>query len=446
MRFVELLAAVTSPRSPQGRGRALKTALPLVLLLLAGACTGHRASTGGSTPPPTVAANVKLVEAVKQSCPGAVTATCVTVGNVSTIGGVIPGLFEGAAVGTDAYLSYLDSTQGGIDGRRIALASEDDKFNGENNRSETLALVSRVIAFVGSFTLEDQDGGLILRQHPNVANVSLSLSQSTLDLPNTVSPVPAIGGWQLGPLEYFAHEYPQAVKHVGILIAQESSAEEQAHGLERAMEHLGYHISYSSEFGPLQGNFQTQLLAMQNAGVQFVDLTSMDGTDAEHIVSEMHTQGWHPLIESAGPIYVNNFVQLVGGPSVADGIYLDQDVALYLGGDSKTVPEVNTFLSWVQKVRPGFVPDLYTLYGWISGMLFAQGMEHAGKDPTSASLLASLRQVHAFDANGLIATSDPGHRGPPTCWILARIVNGVFVRIPPSPRTGYICNAGYYSG
>lgn len=424
---------------------ATKVVPALALVMLASACTNHSASPVGSAPPPTVAANVKLVDAAKQSCPEAITPTCLTVGNVSTIGGIIPGLFEGAAVGTDAYFSYLDSTQGGIDGRKVALASEDDKFDGQANRAETEALISRVIAFVGSFSLEDQDGGVILSEHPDVPNVSESLSQSTLDLPNTVSPLPAIGGWQLGPLEYFAQKYPQAIKHVGLLIAQESSAEAQGLGLEAAMNHLGYHISYSSEFGPLNTNFQTELLAMQHAGVQFLDLTLMDGSDAEHIVSEMHTQGWHPqVIESAGPIYVNNFVQLAGGPSVADGIYLAQTVALYLGEDSKSVPEVNTFLSWVQKVHPGFVPDLYTLYGWVSGMLFAQGMKNAGDNPTPATLLASLKQVHSFDADGLISTSDPGGRGPPTCWILAKIVNGVFVRVSPTPTAGFICNAGYY--
>ena len=186
---------------------------------------------------------------------------------------------------------------------------------------------------------------------------------------------------------------------------------------------------------------------MQHAGVQFVDLTVMDAADAEHIVSEMNTQGYHPqVIESAGPIYVDNFVQLAGGPANANGIYLDQTNSLYLGGDSKSVPEVNTFLSWVQKVHPGFTPDLYTLYGWISGMLFAQGLEKAGPDPTSAALLQSLRQVHSFNANGMIATSDPGGRQPPACWLLARIVNGVFVRIPPSPKSGFICNAPYFNG
>lgn len=417
-------------------------------MLLTAACTVHTAvSAGGGGPAPTVSSRVKLVDALKVNCPAAVTATCVTVGNVSTISGIIPGLFEGAPVGTDAYFSYLDSTQGGIDGRKVALISEDDKFNGQNNSAETQSIIGRVIAFVGSFSLDDQDGGVILAKHPTIPNVSLSLSQSTLDLPNTVSPDPAIGGWQLGPLEYFAQQYPTAIKHVGLLIAQESSAETQALGLEGAMKHLGYKITYSTLFGPLDTQFQTQILAMQHAGVQFVDLTVMDAADAEHIVSEMNTQGYHPqVIESAGPIYVDNFVQLAGGATNANGIYLDQTNSLYLGGDSKSVPEVNTFLSWVQKVHPGFTPDLYTLYGWISGMLFAQGLEKAGPDPTSAALLQSLRQVHSFNANGMIATSDPGGRQPPACWLLARIVNGVFVRIPPSPKSGFICNAPYFNG
>lgn len=433
-----------SETAPGSRGLAPVIALAVLAGSVA-ACTSHPANAGGGTTTPTVAKSVTLVDAEKLSCPAAVTATCVAVGNVSTISGIVPGLFEGAAVGTNAYLSYLDSTQGGIDGRKIALISEDDKFNGQSNRQETQAIINRVIAFVGSFSLEDQDGGVVLSQNPDVANVSNSLSQQTLDLPNTVSPDPAVGGWQLGPLEFYKKKYPDAIKHVGLLIAQEASAEYQGMGLERAMEHLGYDITYKSEFGPLQSNFQTELLAMQHAGVQFVDLTLMDGVDAEHIVSEMATQGYHPqVIESGGPIYIDNFVQLAGGASNADGVYLNQTNSLYFGGDAKQIPEVNTFLSWVQKVQPGFVPDLYTLYGWISGMLFAEGLKETGKSPTPAALLQTLRNIHSFDADGMIAPDDPGGRKPPSCWLLARIVDGQFVRVSPSPKAGYICNAPYY--
>jgi ABC-type branched-subunit amino acid transport system substrate-binding protein len=413
------------------------------LLLFAAACTSH--TQNGGSPTPTVAKTIKFVNAEDVSCSAAITSTCLTVGNISTIGGPIPGLFEGGEVGTNAYFSYLDSTQGGIDHRMVRVISEDDQFNGQKNETETQALIGKVISFVGSFSLQDDDGGLILAQHPTVPNVSMSLSPSTIALSNTVMPQPTSDGWAEGPWNYFKDKYPEAVKHVGLMIAQESSAEYAAMNEQAAMKHAGYDIVYSQLYGPLETNFTPEVLAMKAAGVQFVDLTQTDATNAEDILAEMYQQGFHPqVIESAGPLYVDNFTQKSGGTQVTDGVYLDQEDALYLGGDSKSVPEVDTLLSWVQKVQPGFTTDLFTLYGWCAAMLFTEAMEHAGSTPSSASLLAALRNVHSFDAGGLMAPDNPGSGIPPSCWLLARVVNGVYVRIPPSPKSNFICGAGYY--
>jgi ABC-type branched-subunit amino acid transport system substrate-binding protein len=414
------------------------------VLLVAAACTSH-SPQGNAGPPPTVAKAIKLVNAEKVSCPAAITSTCLTVGNISTISGPVPGLFEGGEVGANAYFSYLDSTQGGIDGRKVSLLSDDDQFNGQTNEADTQQLISKVLAFVGSFSLQDADGGTILAQHPTVPNVSMSLSPTTIALPNTVMPQPTSDGWAEGPLLYFAKKYPQAVKHVGILVAQEAAAEYAATNLEAGMVHEGYKIVYSQLYGPLDTNFTPEVLAMKSAGVQFVDLTETDATNAEDILAEMYQQGFHPeVIESAGPLYVDDFTQKAGGPQVTDGVYLDQEDALYLGADAKSVPEVNTMLSWIQKVQPNFTTDLFTLYGWCAAMLFTEALEHSGSNPDSASVLAALKKIHSFDAGGLMAPDNPGSRQPPSCWLLARVVNGVYVRIPPSPKSSFICDAGYY--
>jgi ABC-type branched-subunit amino acid transport system substrate-binding protein len=416
----------------------------LVVALVAAACTSHTAPNSGGgttvTAPPT-----KLVDAVKQSCPAAVTSTCISIGNISTISGIVPGLFEGASVGTDAYLSYINSTQGGVNGRLLKLYAEDDKFNGDDNSSETQSLISKVLGFAGSFSLEDQDGGVILKANPGIPNVSVSLAPYTNSLPNTFSVNPLSNGWGLGGLTYFKDNFPTAIKHTAVLIAQEASAESSAQGLEAAMKHLGYHISYSVDYGPLDTDFTPEVLAMKSAGVQFVDLSITDANNAEHIVQEMNEQDFHPqVIESAGPIYVNNFTQLAGGSAAADGIFLDQGAALYLGGDSSSVPAVDTFLEWVEKVHPGFTPDLYTLYGWASAQLLVQAIKAAGSDPTSASVISQLQQITSFDASGLMAPADPAGKTPGSCFVLAKIVNGVFVRIPPSPKSGFICGQPYY--
>ena len=419
----------------------------LAIALVVAACTSHNppSSSAGTSPTSTIPKSVKLVNAVTQSCPADVTSSCIAIGNVSTISGIVPGLFEGAEVGTDAYLSYIDSTEGGVDGRKLALISEDDKFNGQNNASETQALIGKVLAFAGSFSLEDQNGGLVLSKNPDVPNVSVSLAQYTSDLPNTFSVNPLADGWSLTGLAFFKKRYPNAVKHVALLVAQESSAEASANGLKAAMIHEGYHIVYDQLYGPLETDFTPEVLAMEHAGVQFVDLSVTDANNAEHIVQEMHQQGFDPqVIESAGPVYVSNFTQLAGGSQVTDGIWLDQGAVLYLGGDAKSVPAVDTFLDWVNKVHPGFTPDLYTLYGWASAQLLVQAIRAAGSNPTSASVLAQLKKVTSFDASGLLAPSDPAGKRPSSCIILARIVNGVFVRVSPTPPSGFICNQPYY--
>jgi branched-chain amino acid transport system substrate-binding protein len=420
----------------------------MVIALVAAACTSHPKAGnagGGTGPAPTVPKTVTLVNAKTLSCSGPVTSTCINVGNVSTIGGPVPGLFAGGAVGTDAYLSYIDSTEGGVDGHKLALISDDDQFNGQLNTSETQALIPKVLAFAGSFSLEDQDGGAVLAKNPGVPNVSVSLALYTSDLSNTFSVNPLSNGWGLGGLTYFKDHYPNAIKHTALFIAQEASAEASGNYLKDAMVHLGYHIAYQSIYGPLETDFTPEVIAMKDAGVQFLDLSVTDATNAEDLLAEMYQQNFHPqVIESAGPIYVDNFTSKAGGPQVVDGIWLDQGAALYLGGDAKTVPAVNTFDAWVQKVDPGFVPDLYTLYGWASAQLLVQAIKAAGPNITQAGVMSALRNITSFNAGGLMTTANPAGKVPGTCYVLARIVNGVFVRQPPSPKSGFICGASYY--
>src|SRR3974377_2450064 len=76
--------------------------------------TGNTQSTGGQTastiPPPT-----KITGAL--SGPG-VTPTTITIGQIATITGPVPGLFQGADNGLDAWKNWVNSN-GGLDGRQV---------------------------------------------------------------------------------------------------------------------------------------------------------------------------------------------------------------------------------------------------------------------------------------------------------------------------------------
>ena len=103
---------------------------------------------------------------------------------------------------------YVNS-QGGINGRKIIVDSSDDDYSGAPNKQETQADIGKDFAMVGSFSLFDSFGGVLLKANPQVPNVTVSLDLSTSELPNTFSPAPAVNGWITGPLVYFQKKFPE---------------------------------------------------------------------------------------------------------------------------------------------------------------------------------------------------------------------------------------------
>ena len=63
-----------------------------------------------------------------------VKADSISLGNVSTLTGPVPGLFKGAVYGAQAVIAYQNS-QGGIFGRKLKLAVGDDQLSESQNRA-----------------------------------------------------------------------------------------------------------------------------------------------------------------------------------------------------------------------------------------------------------------------------------------------------------------------
>jgi ABC-type branched-subunit amino acid transport system substrate-binding protein len=426
--------------------RATAATLLVTVALLAAAC-------GGGTPGPGSSSN-----ALDTSCASA--SSCFTVGNVSVISGPVQGLFEGAQVGTDAYLSYINS-QGGVDGRKFKLIDEDDALTGATNQHETESLIAQgVDAFVGNFSLEDSYGALALAKSPSIPDVSVSLDPKTNDLPNNFSIQPLGQGWNTGPLLYYAKEYPQAIKHVGAFVGATPPSPAAFDGEEKAMDALssqGYDIVDVQLFSPFatETDFVSDLAKMQQEGVEAVDLTELDVQEADQIIQAMAQANFHPqLIFSGGPLYNSAFIPNAGGAANVNGIQIAQEQAMYLPPNSSQ-PTVGTsladttFLTWVNKVHPNWSVDLYTLYGWASAELYVQGVEAAstksGPKPTPAQVTAALAKITSFDAGGLLAPANPADKQPPTQWLLVTIENGKYVRASFDPPTGFShFTYGYY--
>ncbi len=189
----------------------MRTAMSGMAVLMAAVFTacGSTSPTGASS---STSGSRKIPSSAFSDHTG-ITKTTVTVGNVSTHLG---GLFTGADVGAEAYFNYVNST-GGVNGRKIIVNSGDDNFEPNLNKSLTQQDVAQDAAMVGSFSLQDNYGGQVLAQNPNVPDVSVVLDPTTNKLSNVYSPVPLQGGWQEGSLQYFKSVNPSAVTKAGAL-------------------------------------------------------------------------------------------------------------------------------------------------------------------------------------------------------------------------------------
>jgi ABC-type branched-subunit amino acid transport system substrate-binding protein len=398
--------------------------------------TAGAATLCGSSSAPTTAALSSTTGITKSS---------VTVGNVSIITGPVPGLFQGAPDGVRAYFAYINSL-GGVNGRKLLLDAQDDAFLGTQNLADTKKDISTDFAMVGSFSLFDNYGCAALAQNPAVPDVSATLDPVTNALPNVFSPQPIDQGAPLAGYSFLKKKYPNAIKHVGTLVTNVSTALAQWQGQQAAMKHLGYQFSYVREYGPFESNFTTDVINMKNKGVQMVLLS--DGTSSVYstLVNEMNQQGFHPqVMMSSGTIYDPTFVPQAGGAANANGIYLIQDLSLYLGQDAKSTPAVGTFNSWMAKANPGFQPDLYSVFGWASAQLFVQALKAAGPSPTRGKVLAQLAKITSFSASGLVAPANPAKKLPPNCVLFSQILNGKFTRVAPTLSSGWDCSQPFYS-
>ncbi len=420
-----------------GRAAGFVAGLVVLVVLLASCSSTNpgATSTGSSLPP---------IPSSAFSDTTGVTPSSVTIANVSTQAG---GLFKGAAVGTQAYADYVNSL-GGVNGRKLVVDASDDGFTGATNKQQTQAAVQSAFATVGSFSVEDSFGGVVLKANPQMPNVSVALDPSTQQLPNTFSPVPPAPGWPLGPLVYFQKKFPTKVLKTATIVANLPSTLDLWNYEHAAMDHLGYKVLYDPALPATTTDFTAQVVTMKDMGVQILFLEQEPQNYASAIIKDLNQQNFHPVVVLGAAAYSNALVANSGGAAAIDGSYFEQSASLYLGQDASQIPAVTTFNTWVQKASPGFNADFFTLEGWLCGELFVQALRNAGAHPSRGSLLQALRHVTTFDSGKLIPVSNPAKKVPINCYIIGEILNGNFQRLddPPvsGPTGGFRCDQPVY--
>ena len=411
--------------------------------------TGGDAGTGGSTDAgaPGEAGGADTGGATPQAPEGGnggatdvgVTESMVVLGNVSTLSGPVPGLFQGAVIGSQAAVAYQNS-KGGLFGRKFKLEVRDDQFDTGQNRNQTIDLINKAFAFVGSFSLYDS-AAVDQIGKSGIPDVTYSLSADRRALANnfSIEPSPRSGA-PTGAFQYFKKKFPGAITNVGTIFSDISKGSHEDY--KAAAESVGWKYAYERGVQATETDFTADVVRMRQAGVKAVFLVAVDVKTVARLAKAMAQQNFEPeFFLVNGPAYDPSLVSLAG--DAVEGLFSAQPYSLFGGEDAGVIPEVKLFNEWVQKIKPGYKPDLFAAFAWSSGRLLFQAMEAAGAKAKRADVIAALKKIDDFSANGLLSPAGPASKRPPECFLLAQLKGGKWSR-SDTPPPGYRCGDGPY--
>ena len=370
-----------------------------------------------------------------------VTATTINIGEIADVGGPVPGLFQGAQYGIQAWAAYVNAS-GGIDGRKVKITLDDSALNCNTYMADLASLGSSSFASVGSFAIFDSCGKNTLTAHPGFPDVQAAVeTPSLISLPNVFAPAPAPSGSATTGFQYVKDKFPSAITHTAGLYG---SAVTQIFDEEsNAAKSIGYKYLYSRGFGNSETNFTSDVLRMKSEGIKVVDMQDADAIQAANFLQEAAQQNLQLDAVISAAAYDPTFFTLLGTHAAdADSLIMPLPTALYLGQDNGTVATVASFVKYLGITHPGTKPNLFAVDAFASGLLFEQAMKAAGSQPSRAAVINQLTKVTSFDAGGLIGPTNPGAKVPGVCLAIAGVSNGAFVRLKP-PNTGYECDGTF---
>jgi ABC-type branched-subunit amino acid transport system substrate-binding protein len=367
-----------------------------------------------------------------------VTASTITIGDIATVTGPVPGLFQGANDGMDAWAAYVNAA-GGIAGHQVKVEHLDDALDCATFKNDLKQLATSVFAAVGTYSTEDSCGKAVLEAYPNFPYIPATVLSTDLDaasIHNVFTPIVEAGGDTTAYFNYVKSQFPNDITHAAELATGNPTP------LTKAAQSVGYKFVYQRVLGPTDTSYVSDILRMKAAGVKIVDIRYSAVNTAVTFLQEAAQQNFHPDAVISVAAYDNNFLKLLGNPSLASNLYAPSFSALYLGTDRAANPAVNTFDTWMAKAKPNVQITLFSENAWTAGQLFLQAMHNAGSQITQTSLLHALSGIQSFDADGLNSKVNPGSKTDGNvCVVMAGVRNGQWARLDPS--SGFDCNGSW---
>lgn len=368
-----------------------------------GASSSRAASEKSTKGLPNVNQHFKASGPLTASAPG-VTAKTITVGYITSQTGIAASSFKGGDAGARARIA-LQNAQGGVDGRKLVLATADDGTSGNKVAAQDLIenqhafAVADISAFTNAAAPYLQQQGVPVTgfefdgpewgQQPYsnmftfVAPYYTSFGGKYYQNDNTMRFMKAIGIKNLGGLAY-------GISQSSIQNIKGTFAGAAKLGIKNCYENLAV------SFG--QTSFTTEALAIKQKGCDGIVAGAVDASDVG-LAAGLAQAGY-----TGKQLYYTGYDQSVlDDPNASAAL----EGAYFSASPNFTNPPagVKGMLAALNKygAKTKGIPSLGVWASYQAVDVLIKGLEVAGQNPTRASFIAGLRKVQNYDGGGLFS-------------------------------------------
>ena len=398
--------------------------------------SGGAGSTGGAAGKPK-AGGPAAGSAVKAgSCAGfknqtGITDSTITIGNSSDISGPVPGLFASAQQATKAYVAYFNATSS-ICGRKLSLTNLDSRTDAGADQQSYQKLCDTTFAAVGSMSAFDS-GGAATAQSCGLPDIRSAAVTATRNACTTCFGAESSGSHEFSNAvpDFFVKNYHDASQKAAFLYLNAGAAAENGKTQQAVETQRGMHFVYSSAIDVAEFNYGPYVQQMKDKGVRWVQFLG-GYQQAVRLAQAMQAANFKPDIYLLDPTaYDAGFVK--SGGTAVDGTV----IFIMFTPFEANQPEVNRYKQWLQQVAPGSAPTFFGLFAWSAAKLFVEQAEALGGQLTRASLVARMKTINNWTADGAHGPMAIASKHAPSCIRFLRLKGGKW---NPLGSTSYMCN------
>jgi branched-chain amino acid transport system substrate-binding protein len=347
-----------------------------------------------------------------------VTASSIKIGNITSLGGAMPGQFEPWLLGLRTWVTEVNE-KGGINGRKILLSVCDDAMDNNRNNACARDLIEKqkVFALVGTNTPDMPSAKYINDSGAPAVGVA-PIGNYTSIYHNWFS---AYGNPKGNPgcrnnvddekdPRYCIGKTPKesnatykflrdtvgltkaAVFYFNIDISAQAG-KDVAYNLD----HNGIPVAYEAEVQVAEPDYTGHVLNMKDRGVDAV-FDTMEINSNIRMMQAMDRQGWRPKAKvSTIAVWGQQIGQQVTGPS--------KNSLLVTGGNIPYTytknPAVARFTTLFKKLFPNKQQHEWNIDGYVGALQFNDAVQALGADVTRAGLVKWFDSQKDYDPHGL---------------------------------------------